>query len=169
MKIRLTALVGACMLALAAPALAAKAPACESLGAKAAAEHLNTHLYAYTCEWNGEKESISCIDEGCAEYGHLHCYGRQVSLRVTPERSTGSVIRYPDRRSDKIGPETQFQLIDVVLWRGKYYAGIRVLDGYEPLGVGYVSTDYIGCDCETYDAFEEVPEYDSRFNPFIQQ
>ena len=168
MKIRLTALVSACMLALSAPALAAKAPACEALGAKAAAEHLNTHLYAYTCEWTGEG-AADCTDEGCAEYGHLHCYGTQVSLRVTPERSKGSVIDYPDRRSDKVGPETQFQLIDVVFWRGKYYAGIRVLDGYEPLGVGYVSTDYIGCDCETYDAFEEVPEYDSRFNPFTQQ
>ena len=169
MKTHLTALLCACLLMFSATALAAKSPACESLGAQKAAEHLSTHLYAYTCEWDGKTGSVSCVDEDCAEYGHLHCYGRQVSLRVTPDRSAGSVIRYPDRRSDKIGPETQFQLIDVVLWRGKYYAGIRVLDGYEPLGVGYVSTDYIGCDCETYDAFEEVPEYDSRFNPFIQQ
>ena len=169
MKTRLTALICACLLLLAAPALAAKSPACQSLGAQKAAEHLNTHLYAYTCEWSGKTGEISCIDEGCAKYGHLHCYGTQVSLRVTPDRSKGSVIRYPSRRSDKIGPEIQFQLIDVVLWRGKYYAAIRALDGYTPLGTGYVSADYIGCDCETYETFEPVPEYDNRFNPFIMQ
>jgi len=165
MKKRLTALICACLLLLAAPALAAKSPACQSLGAQKAAEHLAAHLFAYTCEWDGVNPA-ACTDEGCAKYGHLHCYGTQVSLRVTPERSKGSIIHYPNRRSDKVGPETQFQLIDVVEWRGKYYAGIRVLDNYQPLGVGYVSTDYIGCDCETYETFEPVPEYDNRFNPF---
>ncbi|MBR5289218.1 MAG: hypothetical protein IKU34_11625 [Clostridia bacterium] len=168
MKIRLTALVCACLLVLAAPALAAKSPTCETLGAQKAAEHLSTHLYAYTCDWDGVS-AVPCVDEACAEYGHLHCYGTQVSLRVTPERSKGSVVYYSDRRSDKVGPETQFQLIDVVQWRGKYYAAVRVLENYQPIGTGYVSTDYIGCDCESYETFEAVPEYDNRFDPFTEQ
>ncbi|MBR5225631.1 MAG: hypothetical protein IKV90_08220, partial [Clostridia bacterium] len=67
MRIRIAAL---CMLLLllAAPALAAKAPACEQLGAQKAAEHLATHIYAYTCFWDGEG-AVECTDEGCAEYG----------------------------------------------------------------------------------------------------
>lgn len=168
MKTRLTALMALCLVCFTMPALAAKSPACEQLGAKKAAEHLAAHLYAYTCEWDGEGD-VLCIDEGCAEYGHLHCYGRQVALRITPERSRTRTIHYPRQSSDKIGPDTQFQLVDVVQWKGQYYAAIRALDGYTPLGGGYVSADYIGCDCDSYESAAPVPEYDSRFDPFAAQ
>lgn len=165
MKIRLSILFALCLLLLAAPALAAKTPACESLGAQKAAEHLSTHIFAYTCYWDGETPS-TCTDEGCAEYGHLHCYGRQVSLWDSPKKGKSRVAYYPHGSSSKIGPDTEFQLIDVVEYKGKYYAAIRVLDDYKPLVAGFVSADYIGCDCETWDEFIPVPEYDHDFGPF---
>lgn len=165
MKIRIAALFMLCMMLLAAPALAAKSPACEQLGAQKAAEHLSAHIYAYTCFWDGEN-AVECIDEGCAEYGHLHCYGRQVSLWDTPMKGKSRVAYYPHGSSSKIGPDTEFQLVDVVEYRGKYYAGIRVLDNYKPLVAGFVSADYIGCDCETYEDFIPVPEYDHEFGAF---
>ena len=165
MILRKIAPLALCLMFLCAPALAAKTPACEQLGAQKAAEHLSTHIYAYTCYWDGENPS-DCTDEGCAEYGHLHCYGRQVSLWDTPMKGKSRVAYYPHGSSSKIGPDTEFQLIDVVEYRGKYYAGIRVLDDYKPLVAGFVSADYIGCDCETYDTFIPVPEYDQTFGAF---
>ena len=165
MKIRIAALFMLCMMLLAAPALAAKSPACEALGEQKAAEHLSSHIYAYTCYWDGENPS-DCTDEGCAEYGHLHCYGRQVSLWDTPMKGKSRVAYYPHGSSSKIGPDTEFQLVDVVEYRGKYYAAIRVLDNYKPLVAGFVSADYIGCSCETYEEFIPVPEYDQTFGAF---
>lgn len=165
MKTRLTALFALCIVLLAAPALAAQSPAREKLGAKKAAEHLATHIYAYTCYWDGENP-VECIDEDCAEYGHLHCFGRQVSLWDSPLKGKSRVAHYPHGSSSKIGPDTEFQLVDVVEYKGKYYAGIRVLDDYQPLVAGFVSADYIGCNCETYEDFIPVPEYDHEFGAF---
>lgn len=166
MKIRMLPLLALCLSLLAVPALAAKSPACESLGAQKAAEHLlSEHIYAYTCYWDGETPS-ECTDEGCAEYGHLHCYGRQVSVWDTPKKGKSRVAYYPHGSSSKIGPDTEFQLIDVVAYKGKYYANIRVLDDYKPLVSGFVSADYVGCSCEVYEGFEAVPEYDVDFGAF---
>lgn len=165
MKTRMIYLLVLCLVLLAAPALAAPSPACEQLGAKKAAEHLSTHIYAYTCYWDGESPS-DCTDEGCAEYGHLHCYGRQVSVWDTPMKGKSRVAYYPHGSSSKIGPDTEFQLVDVVEYRGKYYAGIRILVDYSPIASGFVSADYIGCTCETYEDFIPVPEYDQTFGPF---
>ena len=44
MKIRIAALFMLCMMLIAAPALAAKSPACEALGEQKAAEHLSSHI-----------------------------------------------------------------------------------------------------------------------------
>lgn len=165
MKIRIASLLALCLVLLAAPALAAKSPAVLKLGSEKAAEHLCTHIYAYTCYWDGETPS-NCTDEGCAEYGHLHCYGRQVSLWDTPMKGKSRVAHYPHGSSSKIGPETEFQLLDVVEYRGKYYANIRILENYESIVTGFVSADYIGCSCETFEGFEPVPEYDHEFGPF---
>jgi len=165
MKFRTSLLLALCLLLLAAPVLAAQSPACEKLGAQKAAEHLSAHIYAYTCYWDGESAS-DCTDEGCADYGHLHCYGRQVSLWDTPMKGKSRVAYYPHGSSSKIGPDTEFQLVDVVEYRGKYYAGITVLDDYTPIVSGFVSADYIGCTCETYEDFIPVPEYDQTFGAF---
>ena len=62
MILRKIAPLALCLMLLCAPALAAKTPACEQLGAQKAAEHLSTHIYAYTCYWDGETPS-DCTDE----------------------------------------------------------------------------------------------------------
>lgn len=158
MKIRSASIVLLCLLLLAAPALADKAPACVQLGSKKAAEHLATHIYAYTDSWNGILPS-SCPDEGCREYGHVHCYGVRVTLWDTPAKGSSRVAYYPFGTDGKIGPDTEFQLTDVVMYKNKYYANIRIyVDGYA-VNSGFVSADYIGCDCESYEGFEELPEY----------
>lgn len=139
-------------------ALADKAPACIALGSERAASHLTTHIYAYTDGWDGVIPSF-CPDEGCIEYGHVHCYGVRVTLWDTPAKGNSRVAYYPFGTDGKIGPDTEFQLVDVVTYRGKYYANIRIhKDGYV-VNSGFVSADYIGCDCESYDGFDEVPEY----------
>lgn len=165
MKIRLTCLLALLIMLLSVPALAVKAPAVLELGSKEAAEHLCTHIYAYTDYWDGELPS-SCPDEGCVEYGHVHCYGKPVTVWDTPKKGKSREDYYPGGASGKIGQTTEFQLIDVVEYRGKYYANIRVLEDYNPISSGFVSADYIGCTCETYEGFEPVPEYDVDFGAF---
>ena len=146
------------LLLFALPALADKAPTCIKLGSEKAAQHLTTHIYAYTDGWDGIVPS-SCPDEGCKEYGHVHCYGVRVTLWDTPAKGDSRVAYYPFGTDGKIGPDTEFQLTDVVVYKNKYYANIRIyVDGYVR-NSGFVSADYIGCDCETYESFEELPEY----------
>ena len=140
------------------PALGDQAPACQALGSKKAAAHLATHIYAYTDNWNGIVPS-SCPDEGCADYGHVHCYGIRVTLWDTPAKGSSRVPYYPFGTDGKIGPETEFQLVDVVAYKGKYYANIRIYEDGYVVNSGFVSADYIGCDCAHYEGFEELPEY----------
>lgn len=146
-------------------ALADKAPACNMLGSKSAAEHLYTHIYAYTDAWDGLNPS-SCIDEGCKTYGHVHCYGVRVTLWDTPAKGSSRVDYYPFGTSGKVGPDTEFQLIDVVSYQEKYYANIRISENGLAVSSGFVNADYIGCDCSRYDVFEEVPEYEHTHGPF---
>ena len=160
MKTLLRSLICCLLFALCAisPALADKAPACTALGSEKAAAHLATHIYAYTDGWDGIVPS-SCPDEGCREYGHMHCYGVRVTLWDTPAKGNSRVSYYPFGTDGKIGPDTEFQLTDVVVYKNKYYANIRIyVDGYA-VNSGFVSADYIGCDCETYDDFEIIGEY----------
>ena len=58
MKKRWTILLALCLMISALPALADKAPACEKLGSRKAAEHLYTHVYAYTDSWDGVHPSV---------------------------------------------------------------------------------------------------------------
>ena len=144
-----------------ASALAAKSPAAELLGSQAAACHLATHLQAYTDGWDGESPAFS-KEDGCEDYGHVHCYGRRVSLWDTPKKGDHRVPYYAGTMDGRIGPGTEFQLTDVVFYRGTYYANIRIyIDGYIVVNSGFVNADYVGCDCESYDAMTEVPYYDS--------
>lgn len=157
--VRLSALLALLASLLAAPALADKAPACEALGSAKAAAHLSTHIYAYTDGWDGHNPS-ACTDEGCKEYGHVHCYGRRVTLWDTPAGGGSKVAYYPFGSSGKVGPDTEFQLVDVVFYKNKYYANIRILENGYVVSSGFINADYVGCDCEAYDVFDEdVPEY----------
>ena len=165
MKRRWMALIALLPVLGAAPALADKAPACLNLGSEKAAQHLYTHVYAYTDFWDGVTPS-TCPDEGCREYGHVHCYGVRVTLWDTPAKGTSQVDYYPFGSSGKVGPDTQFQLIDVVSYKGKHYANLRIHENGVAVASGFVSADYIGCDCESYEAFEAVPEYEHNHGPF---
>ena len=165
MKRRWMALIALLLVLGAAPALADKAPACVKLGSEKAAQHLYTHVYAYTDFWDGVTPA-PCDDEGCEEYGHVHCYGVRVTLWDTPAKGTSQVDYYPFGSSGKVGPDTQFQLIDVVSYKGKHYANLRIHENGVAVASGFVSADYIGCDCESYEAFEAVPEYEHNHGPF---
>lgn len=166
MRLRFTALllvlffslIGSC-------ALADKAPVCQLLGSHRAAEHLYTHVYAYTDAWDGITPS-TCPDEGCKEYGHVHCYGVRVTLWDTPAKGSSRVDYYPFGTSGKVGPGTEFQLIDVVSYKGKYYANIRIHEDGVAVVSGFINADYIGCDCTEIDGFEAVPEYEHDHGPF---
>jgi len=157
MKARISVTFLLLLLLFSVPALADKAPACIKRGSEKAAQHLATHIYAYTDGWDGIIPS-SCPDEGCKEYGHVHCYGVRVTLWDTPAKGDSRVPYYPFGTDGKVGPGSEFQLIDVVTYRGKFYANIRILkDGYA-VNSGFINADYVGCDCETYEGFEPVPE-----------
>ena len=146
------------LLCVPAAALAAKAPAVEQLGSQAAACHLVTHLQAYTDGWDGVSPAFSAED-GCEDYGHVHCYGVRVTLWDTPKKGNSRVPYYPFGTDGKVGPDTEFQLIDVVTYKNKFYANIRIyVDGYA-VNSGFINADYVGCDCEAYEGFEELPEY----------
>ena len=153
------------LLFLSSPALADKAPAVGLLGSEKAAQHLMTHIYAYTDFWDGEGPS-ACEDEGCREYGHVHCYGVRVTLWDTPKKGNSRVPYYPFGTDGRVGPTTEFQLVDVVSYKGKYYANVRLIRDGLVFNSGFISADYVGCDCESYEGFEDVPEYDHEHGPF---
>ena len=73
---------------------------------------------------------------------------------------------YPGGAVGKIGPETEFELIDVVAYKGAYYANIRVYEDERVVLSGFVNADYIGCDCAQIEGFEEVPVYEYVARPF---
>ena len=146
-------------------ALAAKAPAVEQMGSQRAASHLMTHIFAYTDSWDGVNPS-ACQDEGCLDYGHVHCFGRQVKLWDSPAKGSSRVSYYPYGYDAKVGPGSEFQLIDLVSYKGKFYANIRILENGRPVNSGFIDADYVGCDCETYEGYEEVPEYIHVYTPF---
>ncbi len=164
MKIRFACALALCLL-FAAPALADKAPPVLALGSEKAASHLYTHIYAYTDGWSGEGPSL-CADEGCKDYGHVHCYGRRVKLWDTPKGGSSRVAYYPFGTDGRVGPDTEFQLVDVVAYKNKFYANIRIYEGDHVVNSGFINADYVGCDCETYERFEDVPVYDHEHGPF---
>ena len=154
-------------LLLPAAALADPSPAVQALGSARAAEHLASHIYAYSCLFDGEAPA-PCADPGCPDYGHVRCCGRRVSLWDTPAKGTSRVPYYPGGTSAMVGPDTQFQLVDVVSYKGKYYACIRVEHEGYVIGSGFINADYVACDCafregfsgwEDLAAFEPLEEY----------
>jgi len=165
MKFRLIPVIALFLLLLSLPAQADKAPAVVKLGSEKAAQHLVTHIYAYTDGWSGVGPA-ECPDEGCKEYGHIHCYGVRVTLWDTPAKGSSRVKYYPFGTDGRVGPDTEFQLIDVVTYRNKFYANVRIYEDGRAVNSGFISADYVGCDCETYEGFEEVPEYEHNHGAF---
>jgi len=165
MKVRVS-LLFSLLLLFAAPALADKAPAAEQMGSAVHASHLVTHIYAYTDGWDGYSPT-NCMDEGCLEYGHVHCYGVRMRLWDTPNKGDSRVAYYPGGFDSRIGPDTEFQMVDVVHYKNEYFCNVRVYnsEGYV-INSGFVTADYIGCDCEYYDSFEEVPDYTHNHGAF---
>ncbi len=156
------------MLLLSVPAWAEKAPAVEACGSAQAACHLAAHLQAYTHSWDGQfkllddGEKVSTLaGDGCGEYGHVHCYGRRVTMWDTPKKGDNDAVYMAGTKVGQIGPETEFQLIDVCKYRKTFYALVRVYENEKPIIAGWVNADYIGCDCTAYDEAEEIPIYDS--------
>ena len=147
-------------------AAAEKSPAVQALGSEQAARHLATHIYARRDHWDGTRPFV-CPDETCEDYGHVRITGRRVSLWDSPAKGDSRVPYYPNGTSYRVGPDTEFELIDVVAYQNRFYANIRVYnDNGEAMYTGFVNADYIACDCESYDDFEEVEEYVYRFGPF---
>lgn len=165
MKARFACLFALCLMLLSATALADKAPAIRRLGSEKAASHLSRHIYAYTDGWDGYHPS-DCPDEGCKEYGHVHCYGVKVKLWDTPAKGKSRVSYYPFGTDGTIGPETEFQLIDVVSYKNRYYANVRIYVDGQAVNSGFVNADYIGCDCKQYEGFDVLPEYEHDHPPF---
>ncbi|MBP3427520.1 MAG: hypothetical protein J6M47_04595 [Clostridia bacterium] len=163
---RLPAALALCLL-IPAAALADPSPAVQALGSARAAEHLAAHIYAYSCGFDGESPA-PCTDTGCPEYGHVRCCGRRVRLWDTPAKGTSRVPYYPGGTSAMVGPDTQFQLVNVVSYKGGQYACIRVEHEGHVILSGFINADYVACDCaftegfagwESLTAFEPVEEY----------
>ena len=153
-------------LGFAAPALADRSPLVQALGSEQAARHLSTHIYARKDHWDGTLP-FACPDETCAAYGHVRLTGRRVTLWDSPGKGDSRVAYYPNGTTNKVGPDTEFELTNVVAYKGKYYANIRIYnENGDVVNSGFVNADYIACDCKSYDAFEDVDEYVYSFGPF---
>ena len=147
-------------------ASAEKSPAAQALGSEQAARHLATHIYARTDGWDGALPFL-CPDETCATYGHVRVTGRRVSLWDSPRKGSSRMVCYPGGLVGYVGPDTQIELTNVVAYQNRYYANIRVLNENGDAALsGFVSSDYIACDCESYDAFEAVDDYTYSFGAF---
>ena len=146
-------------------AFAEKSPAAQALGSEQAARHLATHIYARTDGWDGTLPFV-CPDETCKDYGHVRITGRRVSLWDSPHKGD-NVFPYPGGRVAYVGTDTQFELTDVVEYQNTYYANIRVTgESGAAAFSGFINADYIACDCESYDVFEDVSAYDHVFGAF---
>ena len=86
--------------------------------------------------------------------------------RTEPARSP-LFRKDPNGTTNKVGPDTEFELTNVVAYKGRYYANIRITDDHGVVvNSGFVNADYIACDCKSYTVFEDVDEYVYRFGPF---
>lgn len=168
MKIRMLSTVFILFLMISASSCAEKAPAVEACGSAQAACHLAVHLQAYTHSWAGTFKTLEdgkvvspLAGDGCEGYGHVHCYGRRVTMWDTPKKGEYDALYMAGTKVGLIGPETEFQLIDVCMYRNRFYALVRVYEEEKPVIAGFVNADYIGCDCTEYEDVEDIPIYDS--------
>lgn len=121
MKKSLWLLLTLVLLCAAAPAQADKSPLVQALGSEQAARHLATHIYARKDHWDGTLPFF-CPDETCKDYGHVRLTGRRVTLWDSPEKGDSRVAYYPNGTTNKVGPDTEFELTNVVAYKGRYYA-----------------------------------------------
>ena len=129
MKKSLWLLLTLVLLCAAAPAQADKSPLVQALGSEQAARHLATHIYARKDHWDGTLPFF-CPDETCKDYGHVRLTGRRVTLWDSPGKGDSRVAYYPNGTTNKVGPDTEFELTNVVAYKGKYYANIRITDDH---------------------------------------
>ena len=88
-------------------------------------------------------------------------------ITAAPGKGDSRVAYYPNGTTNKVGPDTEFELTNVVAYKGRYYANIRITDDHGVVvNSGFVNADYIACDCKSYTVFEDVDEYVYRFGPF---
>lgn len=161
-------LLAAGLLGPAAPCRAEKAPAVLSYGREEAACHLAAHREAYTHDWDGTLETAedgtrhsALSGDNCGEYGHVHCYGRGVDMWDTPKKGPNRVLYYAHTKVGELNPGDAFQLVDLTLYRGVFYAQVRVyVDGMARLS-GWVNADYIGCDCPDNPKMLEIGVYET--------
>ena len=117
MKKSLWLLLTLVLLCAAAPAQADKSPLVQALGSEQAARHLATHIYARKDHWDGTLPFF-CPDETCKDYGHVRLTGRRVTLWDSPGKGDSRVAYYPNGTTNKVGPDTEFELTNVVAYKG---------------------------------------------------
>ena len=134
-------------------AYADPSPAVQKIGKDAAAQHLCTHVGAFTDgvpvlydTYNGEEE-------------HIFCCGSRVSMWDTPQKGDNTGSLYPGSKIGTLEKNSEFELVKVESYRGRNYAMVRVYQGDAIRLVGWVSADYIACSCTDFSEREEVPEY----------
>lgn len=70
--------------------------------------------------------------------------GRRVTLWDSPGKGDSRVAYYPNGTTNKVGPDTEFELTNVVAYKGRYYANIRITDDHGVVvNSGFVNADYI--------------------------
>ena len=116
MKKSLWLLLTLVLLCAAAPAQADKSPLVQALGSEQAARHLATHIYARKDHWDGTLPFF-CPDETCKDYGHVRLTGRRVTLWDSPGKGDSRVAYYPNGTTNKVGPDTEFELTNVVAYK----------------------------------------------------
>lgn len=157
--------IAACLCALAAPALADKAPAVISYGSAAAACHLSTHTESYTHGWDGlfitdeSGAKTPTFQDDCGDWGHLHCYGTRVTMWDTPMKGPNHAHYKANTKVTYLGKDSQFQLAKVEAYGNQFYAMVRMLVDGVVVYTGWVNADYIGCDCPDNRTMEDIPIY----------
>ncbi|MBQ7486950.1 MAG: hypothetical protein IJT77_05625 [Clostridia bacterium] len=141
------------MLLMPLSALADPSPAVQKVGSNAAAQHLCTHIGAFTDGVPYYYETFNGDDE------HIFCCGSRVSMWDTPQKGENTGSLYPGSKIGTLEKNSQFELVKVESYRGKNYAMIRVYEGDAIRLVGWVSADYIACSCTDFSEGEEVPEH----------
>ena len=137
----------------AASSLADKSPAAARLGSEVNARHLVSHEGAFTDGIPKMAETFNRDGE------HLHCCGSRGSLWDTPQKGQNTGHLYPGSKIATLEKNSEFELVKVEQYKGRYYANVRVYEDDRPIRSGWVNADYIACSCSDFSEQEEVPEY----------
>ncbi|MBQ8092968.1 MAG: hypothetical protein IJ242_05260, partial [Clostridia bacterium] len=128
-------------------------PAVQAVGKDAAARHLSTHTGAFT---DGIKTYYDRFNQ---DGEHIFCTGSRVSMWDTPQKGDNVGSLYPGIKIGTLEKNSQFELVKVESFKGRYYAMIRIYEDELIRLVGWVSADYIGCSCTDFSEGEDIYEY----------